>query len=505
MTSFHFDVTGLVAYLRRNDRYSGIQRVVAMLIDRCAREVGPERAYLVWAERIGRTYRALAFKDLPEGALLDPDILSAVFGIRTSHRRRGEGTLARYRSNRAKFFFHRAVLDLEAAFGGSRRLRKFNTTPEDWRRERKLHRERHRAIRPLAFDAISKRDDHLLILDTVGSLELAHAFTAAVAKGVRISTLVHDTIPLTHLPLVPGLSPLLFHDWLRRSARYTTRYLANSQATRRDLARFLAVYGIETPVTVVPLAQDRLPVPRRRPGGPLTAGIDADAFGALLEIGDLDDQIRALAATPFVLCAGTFENRKNIWRVALAWERLRADPALELPRLVFAGRPGWRSVEFDALMRGTGNLGGHVEIVSAPSDRDLDYLYRESLFCIQASLAEGWGLTVGEALSYGKTSVVARATSLPEVGGEMVEYCDPLSVASIAAACRRLIADPDHRRALEARIARTRLRSWDDVARDLIAAVEGEERSAGRPHLRSVSKSDAAPNRPNATRPTSEH
>ncbi|MBM3612033.1 MAG: glycosyltransferase family 4 protein, partial [Alphaproteobacteria bacterium] len=181
---------------------------------------------------------------------------------------------------------------------------------------------------------------------------------------------------------------------------------------------------------------------------------------------------------------------------ALAWERLRADPAIELPRLVFAGRPGWRSVEFDALMRGTGNLGGHVEIVSAPSDRELDYLYRESLFCIQASLAEGWGLTVGEALSYGKTSVVARSTSLPEVGGEMVEYCDPLSVASIAAACRRLIADPDHRRALETRITRTRLRSWDDVARDLIAAVEGKEISDWLRREASVCDSESSSGQP---------
>ncbi|MFZ9950462.1 MAG: glycosyltransferase, partial [Gemmobacter sp.] len=194
-------------------------------------------------------------------------------------------------------------------------------------------------------------------------------------------------------------------------------------------------------------------------------------------------------ATPFVLCAGTLENRKNIWRVALAWERMRADPTLELPRLVFAGRKGWRMSEFDDLMRGTGNLGGHVEIVAAPSDRDLDHLYRQSLFCIQASLAEGWGLTVGEALSYGKTSVVARATSLPEVGGKMVEYCDPESVASIAAACRRLIADPDHRRSLEARITRTRLRSWDDVARDLIAAVEGAEGSQEAHNARAIKTS----------------
>lgn len=497
MTSFHFDVTGLVAYLRRNDRYSGIQRVVAMLIDRCAREVGPERVNICFDSVLGG-YRTVSLSALPDGIMLEPRKLK--YGLALGKPRpEPMRALLRYHKDPRKYLFHRTALDVAAFFGAERRLEKFNTTPEAWKAERREAAGKVDRIRTRRFQEVGGEKGHLILLDVVASRRMRDLLSRVRASGTIVSTFVHDTIPLTHLPLVPGLSPLLFHDWLRRSAGYTTRYLANSQATRRDLARFLSVYGIETPVTVVPLAQDRLPVPRRRPGGPLTAGIDADAFGALLEIGDLDDQIRALAGTPFVLCAGTFENRKNIWRVALAWERLRADPALELPRLVFAGRPGWRMAEFDALMRGTGNLGGHVEIVSAPSDRDLDYLYRESLFCIQASLAEGWGLTVGEALSYGKTSVVARATSLPEVGGEMVEYCDPLSVASIAAACRRLIADPDHRRALEARIARTRLRSWDDVARDLIAAVEGEERGAGRPHLRSVSKSDAAPNRPNAS------
>ena len=470
MTDYYFDVTGLIAYLRRNDRYSGIQRVVAMMIDRCAREVGAERVHICFDTPFGG-YRTVSMRDMPEGIMLEPKKLK--YGLRLG-RPRPEPirALARYHKEPAKYLFHRTMLDISALLGMEHRLEKFNTTPEAWLAERREVTGRVERIRSTRFQEAGPPGRHLVLLDVVASRRMRNLLGRVRASGTVVSTFVHDTIPITHLPLVPGLSPLIFHDWLRRSAGYTSRYLANSQATRRDLQAFLDVYGIAAPVSVVPLAQDRLPVPPPRQGGPLIAGIDARAFGALLEAGDLDDRIRALGATPFVLCAGTLENRKNIWRVALAWERLRADPTLELPRLVFAGRKGWRMSEFDDLMRGTGNLCGHLEIVAAPSDRDLDHLYRQSLFCIQASLAEGWGLTVGEALSYGKTSVVARATSLPEVGGDMVEYCDPESVASIAAACRRLIADPDHRQSLEARITRTRLRSWDDVARDLIAAVE---------------------------------
>ena len=113
MTTFFFDVTGLVAYLRSNDRYSGIQRVVAMLVDRCTEQLGSQRARLAWNDGSLRGYRTVACGDLPDGALRDPDILSGVFGLGTTRGLRGERTLARYRSNKAKFLFHRAILDLE--------------------------------------------------------------------------------------------------------------------------------------------------------------------------------------------------------------------------------------------------------------------------------------------------------------------------------------------------------------------------------------------------------
>ena len=154
---------------------------------------------------------------------------------------------------------------------------------------------------------------------------------------------------------------------------------------------------------------------------------------------------------------------------------------LEVPRLVLAGRPGWLNDDFDALAGATGNLYGWIETIRSPSDAELDFLYRHCAFTINVSLYEGWGLPVGESLGYGKTAVVARATSLPEVGGDLVEYCDPRSVDSIVAACLRLIRDPARRTALEAQIRGTALRTWDDVARDLLIAVENDPAHDQRP------------------------
>ena len=84
------------------------------------------------------------------------------------------------------------------------------------------------------------------------------------------------------------------------------------------------------------------------------------------------------------------------------------------------------------------------------------------------SIYEGWGLPVGEALSFGKTAIISNTSSLPEVGQDLVMYCDPSSVSNIAEAVWKLVSEPERRILLENKIKTTQLRSWHDVGSDLI-------------------------------------
>ena len=189
----------------------------------------------------------------------------------------------------------------------------------------------------------------------------------------------------------------------------------------------------------------------------------------------MPDDIRALTKTEYVLIVGTMEVRKNLWRVATVWDRLRREKGRELPKLVITGRKGWLNDDFENWMKATGNLGGWIQFVEGASDDILAYLYRNCLFTITASFYEGWGLPIGESLAYGKTAVVSNTSSMPEVGEDMVEYCDPHSLDSIEAACLKLIDNPVHRQDMEARITSDRLRSWEDVARDMLVVVKNEQ------------------------------
>jgi glycosyltransferase involved in cell wall biosynthesis len=224
--------------------------------------------------------------------------------------------------------------------------------------------------------------------------------------------------------------------------------------------------GVVRPVDVIPLAQQAVHPPAAALSG--GKGLRAQA----LRIGGLNDAVLSATAAPYVLVVGTMESRKNLWRLTQAWARLAEARDLDLPRLVLAGKRSAQNEDFNTWMAQSGNLKGWVRFVDRPSDDALAYLYENCLFTATVSLYEGWGLPIGESLAFGKTAVVADNSSMPEVGGDMVEYCDATSIDSIQAACRRLIADPDHRRALEARIAATRLRSWDDVVADFLSKLE---------------------------------
>ncbi|ABD54946.1 glycosyltransferase [Jannaschia sp. CCS1] len=262
----------------------------------------------------------------------------------------------------------------------------------------------------------------------------------------------------------------IFEPWLKASHRYTSAYLANSQSTGDDLSAFLSKYEIDRSVGVISLAQ----APLFRDDEDEAATRKADGAPQSVERVSMPtpQRIRVLQTHPYVLCVGTLEARKNIWKIAQSWQRLANIDGLSLPRLVFAGQPGWMIRDFERMMDATGYLSGWIETVERASDAELDALYKNCLFTIKASYYEGWGLPIGESLAYGKTAVVSQTSSMPEVGGNMVEYCDPNSIDSIVAACRKLIDDPGHRKTLEARISAASLRQWGSVADDLLAALD---------------------------------
>jgi glycosyltransferase involved in cell wall biosynthesis len=134
-----------------------------------------------------------------------------------------------------------------------------------------------------------------------------------------------------------------------------------------------------------------------------------------------------------VLAVGTLEPRKNLARIAAA-----VDGELRV-----VGARGWGGVQPPAEVTWLGDV----------SDDELAALYRGARCLVYASLYEGFGIPVAEALACGCPIVTSADSPMAEIAGADAAYVDPTDVESIRDGISRAFA-PTPRR----------IASWRDVA-----------------------------------------
>ncbi len=279
------------------------------------------------------------------------------------------------------------------------------------------------------------------------------AYESAARAGCEVVVLFHDVFPLT----VPDLADENCRPLYERMLRLRSRALTVSQHSRDQIERVRREIGAEMdlpPAMVTPLAHEFSQTPRNFVGGESPTA-----------------RLAALEPTgPFVLCVGTVEPRKNQLALIGLWERLSSTMGSDWPRLVVAGKVGWRADEVVQALRRHDPAGPCVWI-ETPTDEELAWLYARARFTVFPSLAEGWGLPIGESLWFGKPCVASNVDSMPEVGGDLCLYADPRDIDSFAGPIVRLVRDEDFYRGAVASIRAAPLRTWKEAAEGLIRAA----------------------------------
>jgi glycosyltransferase involved in cell wall biosynthesis len=284
---------------------------------------------------------------------------------------------------------------------------------------------------------------------------IKHIAEAKRRYGVKYAILIHDLIPIEYDSLVEPHHVEQFRNWLHQAIPVADVVLSVSKHSRDALIRLAAETGWSLPpVEVVP------------PG----AGVNDRLLGRepLAPRGQRKIDLPAR----YVLLVSTIEIRKNHRLLVRVWRRLiERHGADAVPALIFAGQIGWLVDDLLAELAASDYLDGKIMLLPGLADDELRQAYRSSLFTVFPSLCEGWGLPIAESLMHGKFCVASNRTSIPEVGGDLIDYFDPANEDDALAKIERLLLDPGYLTAREARLrAEYRPRAWADCVQDLVGA-----------------------------------
>jgi glycosyltransferase involved in cell wall biosynthesis len=253
----------------------------------------------------------------------------------------------------------------------------------------------------------------------------------------KVLTVVHDLAFERH--------PHAYSATERAYLRLTTRWavlrcpiiIAVSESTKSDL---VSAYGVRPErVRVVPLGASE----------PTTAAAPASRLTELGLNGN------------FVLQVGRIETRKNQLAALAAIERLDG------VTLAVAGPE--RDTALAAKLRESSSC----RVLGRVDQPTLELLYKRARAVVVPSLYEGFGLPVLEAMARGKVVVAAKASSLPEVGGDAALYFhDGAGPEQLAGVLEVALGDEKLRASL-ARAARARAKkfTWDRTAAGVVDVI----------------------------------
>jgi glycosyltransferase involved in cell wall biosynthesis len=268
-------------------------------------------------------------------------------------------------------------------------------------------------------------------------------------QGFRQATLVYDATPCACPQFYNAGERQLFRAWLAQTCRTADLVLTISRHSKRDIEGFAAAEGLPCP-----------PVEALRIGDTL---LTPDEWAYPIPRLGLAEGDR------FVLMVSTLYGRKNHWLAYQGWRRLveKYGPA-EVPKLVLVGSQWRLADDVQALMAGDPLTRGRIVLAREVDDAELAGLYRHCLFSVYPSFYEGWGLPVAESLAFGKPCLASNTSSVPEAGGDLADYCDPVDVPGFVRAAERLLFDADYRAGRERQIReRYRPTGWADCAASL--------------------------------------
>lgn len=226
-------------------------------------------------------------------------------------------------------------------------------------------------------------------------------------EGVRVVT-VHDLTMLDNPEWHEPSKVAYFRHAMRRASEGADAIVVPSNAVKE---RFLSYFSPRSELVVIPHGihpRDKASDRSARDGGE-------------------------------VLYVGTIEPRKGIKELVWAFER--AADLREGIRLRIIGQIGWDAEPILSAIR-TSRWNHRIEIEGYVSESALSEAYAKCQVFVYPSYAEGFGMPVLEAMSFGAPVVTTSPTAMSEVAADCAAYCAPKDVDGLLEAMLGVLDDP---------------------------------------------------------------
>ena len=249
----------------------------------------------------------------------------------------------------------------------------------------------------------------------LGNPDIVHSnnFSCVKDHNAKIVYTLYDVVPIVHPEFTTEENRLVCFDGLFNASIHADHCIAISHHTKKSFLSFFPSYP-----------EERITVARLGTRPSIAPVKDESVRKKVLRKFSLDND--------FWLGVGTIEPRKN-YRLLM-----EAYAALNDPRpLVIAGGRGWLESDMKERVNALG-MQNSIRFLGYVSDEELSVLYSSCFAFVYPSLYEGFGLPVLEAMSCGAAVITSNTSSLPEVGGDAVEYIDPQSKESLMEKMRLL-------------------------------------------------------------------
>jgi glycosyltransferase involved in cell wall biosynthesis len=191
----------------------------------------------------------------------------------------------------------------------------------------------------------------------------------------------------------------------------------------------------------------------------------------------IDDNVRQQTrikysdGSPYFLFLGLVHPRKNLTRIIKAFEWFRNTSGESVKLMVVGSTKYWTEDTRQAYEKSPNK--DDILLKGRLPEAELNNIIASSMALVYASLFEGFGIPILEAMQCEIPVITSKTTSMPEVGGDAVSFVDPYSFQSIGEAMLKISQDSTYcEELIEKGKEQCKKFTWDQTADRLWKSLE---------------------------------